>query len=322
MQMQKIEISWIEDRLKRISAQLIEAHRSGNEQVISHYAAQAGIAPAGPGQAKRLFMRVIQVFHPDRAGLFLQQVSDCESRGDAQGLSRIEALLQFAAFSNAGGHSPRGRAHGETRQEGRGSARTASSRGWASRGDDSDDIYEEEYGYDEDDFDDSESTDAADYERDPYDTEDEEEFFEGSFMEALKREVFGNLDLYPSKAEIEQYEGELDLSDYAINDLSGAEFCKNITNLNLAANDIDNVWPLRGLAQLEFLDLSSNDLEDADELGNLVNLKEIDLSFNEIDDMRFLERMSSLTAVSVVGNPVRDKSVFDRLRAKGVLVID
>ncbi|MFA6507199.1 MAG: hypothetical protein WCT14_13965 [Treponemataceae bacterium] len=297
--MQKFDSAWIEERLKRISALLIEAHRSGRQDTISRYAQR--IAVVHSGSPKRQFMQLIQVFHPDRLAVYVKQVADHRSLGDDAGLQTLEKLLEYETFS--GTITRRHRTEP--------SARTYEEYG-----------FDETYSYGDDDFGFGEDT-ARDEEADfgDDDFEDADPFAEGTFMDAIKREFFGNLELYPTKFEIEQFEGELDLSDYDLNDLSGAEFCVNITSLNLAMNEIDNIWPLRELSRLEFLDLSSNSLENADDLGELIALKELDLSFNDIDDIAFLLKLPLLVCVSLVGNPVKDRSVLEKLRKRGVMVI-
>lgn len=298
--MQKLEAPWIEDRLKRIASTLIESHRLGDGETIARYAARIPDVARLP--AKRQFMRLIQVFHPDRLVVFVRDVAECRAREDASGLLKIEALLDYAETARPPARPSRER--GE-RYEFRGERET--------------------YEYGEDDFgygdEEQRNGEYENYECDDYEGEAEDPFAEGSFMDAIKREFFGNCDLYPTRFEIEQFTGELDLSDYCLDDLSGAEACVNVTSLNLAMNRIDNVWPLRDLANLEFLDLSSNELESADDLASLASLVELDLSFNAIDDVAFLLHMGALKCVSLVGNPVRDRSVLDRLAKNGVTVV-
>ena len=135
----------------------------------------------------------------------------------------------------------------------------------------------------------------------------------------MKRELFGNVDLYPDAADLAKLEGELDLSDYDLSDLEGIEHCRSLTVLNLSRNNIDNVFPLKDLIKLEALDLAENDLEDADALGDLTNLKELDLSANDIDDVAFLDRLPFLKYVDLTGNPVRNKAgAVDQPRGQSV----
>ena len=276
----------VEDRLKAIAAQLISAHRRKSHDLVIPYARQAGLPIEGQAP-HHLFMRTIQVFHPDRLTLIWNQVERAVHFSDQVALDGFVRLLRY---------------HPETV-----SMRTEVDF----------DQEEEVYGFDSDDFG-----------FDIHDTFDDEEFVgqawdpdEGTFYSAVKRELFGNLEVYPDVADLAKLEGELDLSDYDLHDLEGIEHCQSLTVLNLSRNNLDNVFLLSGLTKLEALDLAENDLEDADSLGALVNLKELDLSANEIDDVAFLDRLTALKYVDLTGNPVRNKAVIDRLEARGVIVI-
>lgn len=301
--MQKFESAWIEDRLKKIAAALIEAHREGNLDVLSRYAVRVSEIRKAP--PKRQFMRLIQVFHPDRLAIYVRQVADCRENGDEAGLKALESLFEYqppgkTAYAPIRSAPDRRKDYGNVADYG----------------------FDETYGYGEDDFgygeDDFEERDDDFEELDPGEMNP---FAEGTFMDAIKREFFGNLELYPTRHEIEQFEGEMDLSDYNLDNLDGAEHCINLSSLNLAMNRIDNIWPLQDLTRLEYLDLSSNCLEDADELKGLTGLLELDLSFNEIEDIAFLLELPALKCVSLAGNPVKDPGIIERLRKRGVMVV-
>ena len=296
--MQKFESDWIEDRLKKIAASLIEAHREGNLDLLSLYAMRVPEIRKAP--PKRQFMRLIQVFHPDRLAIYVRQVADCRAAGDEAGLKALESLFESVRSAPVRSAPVRRKDYGNVADYG----------------------FDETYGYGEDDFgygeDDFEERDD-DFEE--MDGDETNPFAEGTFMDAIKREFFGNLELYPTRHEIEQFEGEMDLSDYLLDNLDGAEHCINLSSLNLAMNRIDNIWPLRDLTRLEYLDLSSNCLEDADELKGLTGLLELDLSFNEIEDVAFLLELPALKCVSLAGNPVRDPLIIERLRKRGVMVV-
>jgi hypothetical protein len=144
---------------------------------------------------------------------------------------------------------------------------------------------------------------------------------EGTFLSAVRRAVFRTPGLYPGPADLARLTGELDLSAWDLHELDGIEHCRGLTGLNLAQNNLDNVFLLKDLVKLETLDLAENDLEDADALGGLVNLRDLDLSGNEIDDVAFLVRLPRLRYVDLTGNPVRNKAVVAALEARGVVVI-
>ena len=276
----------VEERLKAIAAQLIASHRRHHHSLVLPYARQAGIAVEGQAP-HHLFMKAIQVFHPDRLVVVWDQISAAFLASDHRTLDQVIQLLRFHPEPAA---SPRKVVEFEDE--------------------------EEEYGFDTEDF----GFDIyADYAEDYGDGE--WDLDEGTFYSAVKRELFGNLELYPDAADLAKLEGELDLSDYDLHDLEGIEHCRGISSLNLSRNNIDNVFPLTDLIKLETLDLAENDLEDADALGGLVNLKELDLSANDIDDVAFLDRLPRLRYVDLTGNPVRNKAVIAKLETRGVIVI-
>ena len=275
----------VEERLKAIAAQLISAHRRKNHDLVIPYARQAGLNIDGQAP-HHLFMKAIQIFHPDRLALVWKQIDEAVATSDSKALSALGRLLEY--------HPER-----------------------VTRSPIDFEDEEEEYGFDADDF----GYDIhAEFEDEEF-TDENWDSDEGTFYSAVKRELFGNLDVFPDAADLAKLEGELDLSDYDLHDLEGIEHCQGLTVINLSRNNIDNVFPLSGLTKLEALDLAENDLEDADSLAGLVNLKELDLSANEIDDVAFLDRLVHLQYVDLTGNPVRNKAVIARLEARGVIVI-
>jgi len=259
----------VEERLKAIAAQLISAHRHHNHDLVIPYAEQAGLTVTGQAP-HHLFMKAIQVYHPDRLSLVWDRIEAAVRASDLPALHTLAKLLEFHPDRPSPTRRP---VDFETE--------------------------EEEYEFEDDDWDPD----------------------EGTFYSAVKRELFGNLDLYPSPADLAKLEGELDLSDYDLHELDGIEHCRGLTTLNLSMNNLDNLYPLKDLIKLEALDLAENDLEDADWLGGLVNLRELDLSANDIDDVAFLDRLPHLRYVDLTGNPVKNKALIQRLEDRGVIVI-
>jgi len=275
----------VEERLKAISAQLITAHRRHDHALVVPYARQAGLAVEGQAP-HHLFMKTIQVFHPDRLHVIWERVEAALRSGSSREVDAVTQLLEW--------RSPTASRTRVVFEE------------------------EEEYGFDEEDFGyDVHVTDEDDL----FEFGDEGDEGHGTFYYAVKRALFGNLEFYPDPADLARLEGELDLSDWDLHDLEGIEHCRGLTVFNLSRNNIDNVYPLKDLVKLEALDLAENDLEDADWLGSLVNLRELDLSANDIDDVAFLARLPLLKYVDLTGNPVRTRSVLDGLEARGVIVI-
>jgi hypothetical protein len=276
----------VEERMKAIAAQLIAAHRRNRHDLVLPYARQAGLVLEGQAP-HHLFMKTIQVFHPDRLTLVWDRIHRAVQSSDQR---ELEALTQFLRL-HPDPHNP---------------ARVV---------EDFEDE-EETYGFDEEDF-------GFDVHEEEWDEDLEPDWDDDSntFYGVVKREMFGSLELYPSAVDLGRIEGELDLSDRDLDDLEGIEYCRGLTALNLSRNNLDNLYCLKDLIKLETLDLAENDLEDADDLGGLVNLRELDLSANEIEDVAFLDRLTNLVYVDLTGNPVRNKAVLARLEARGVIVI-
>jgi Leucine-rich repeat (LRR) protein len=294
----------VEERLKLISGALIAAYRDGNRAFLVKYAAQGGIPPGEvPEGTGKLFMRVIQIYHPDRLNVVMGRIESEIVASAAEGPDKAEGKLsELRKFLSLAEPAARPRARDiayEAPEEEYGYGSEDPGYGEESWG---------EEGFGEEDF------------------GDEEEAYESDgaidVLEAIKRAYLGNLDAFPSPLELEMMEGDLDLSDREIEELDGAEYLKCVSSLNLAGNRIQNLYPLREMKSLEYLDLSGNLIEDADDLACLESLAELDLSENEIEDFAFLERMPSLRCVNVMGNPgAGNRAAFDRLTEAGVLVI-
>lgn len=278
-------------RLKEISVDIIERYRSNDRSGLSFYAELLGIDQAAG--LSRLFAHIIQHYHPDKLAKISNEIDQHFQGNRLEELVRLRNTFIFD-----------------------GPVRDTAYRHDAA----ADETYEygdEDFGYDE----------KTDYEEDGYRDEARDEFDEAyddheqGFIDALTRLIFGNLDLTLTIEDVQDLEGELDLSDYDIVDLKGAEHCMNISSLNLSGNDIRNINPLSRLIQLESLFLSGNRIRTINGLAGLTNLKELDLSFNEIEDISVLRKLDNLLYVSLLGNQVRDTATIKELTDRGVLVV-
>lgn len=90
---------------------------------------------------------------------------------------------------------------------------------------------------------------------------------------------------------------EIDARDSNIADLSGLEYCINLTVLNLNNNYISDVSPLSGLTNLYLLSLQNNRIVDIMPLANNLGLGEgdiISLNGNPLDDQSKLLGITAL----------------------------
>ena len=279
-------------RLKEITVDIIARYRARDLDGLSFYAELLGIEPS-ENSAGRMFARVIQHYHPDKLTKILNEIELHFRNNSLEELARMKNIFIFEIPV----------------------------RPIACRDDrPADETYaysDDDFGYDEkavyeEDIDDAKETDEFD------EAYDEHEY---GFIEALTRMIIGNLDIILTIEDAQSLEGELDLSDYDIVDLNGAEHCMNISSLNLSGNHISGIGPLSRLTQLESLFLSGNRIRNINALADLANLKELDLSFNEIEDISVLKKLEGLLYVNLLGNPVRDTGTIRELTVRGVLVV-
>lgn len=91
-----------------------------------------------------------------------------------------------------------------------------------------------------------------------------------------------------------------------IADISGIEYCINLTDLNLQDNFISDIGPLSGLTNLTVLNLGSNSISDISPLSGLTNLTGLDLALNSVSDLSPLSGMTNLTWLFLYTNSISD----------------
>lgn len=119
-----------------------------------------------------------------------------------------------------------------------------------------------------------------------------------------------------------------------------------LSELSVGDNQLQDIFPLRTLTDLEMLNVQNNRLRDLEPLKALRKLKELDFSGNDVRDISFMEdtrllyridmrgnsvrniaplmKMVLLQSVELGGNPLDDVSraeIIPALRERGVLVI-
>ncbi len=278
-------------RLKEISVDIITRYKAKDRGGLSFYAELLGIDPSAI-DTSRLFAHIIQQYHPDKLTKIVNEIEIHFKNNKLEELVRLRNIFIFD-----------------------GPVQTVIVR--------HDSTVEETYEYNDEDFGYDEKTVYEDeaFEEERYEPDDEPDDHEYGFIEALTRLIFGNMDFAMTIEDVQDLEGELDLSDYDIVDLKGVEHCMNISSLNLSGNDILNINPLSRLTQLESLFLSGNRIRNINALAGLANLKELDLSFNEIEDVSVLKKLDSLLYVNLLGNQIKDTGTIKELTERGVLVV-
>ena len=101
----------------------------------------------------------------------------------------------------------------------------------------------------------------------------------------------------------------------SISDLSGLNYCLNLTELwlgsHLAAdkrtgNKIGDISPIQHLSQLQVLDLSWNPITDFTPLSQLVQLRELALRGNAISQVEFISNLPNLETLTLMGAEMSD----------------
>lgn len=301
-------------KLEELSIKIIDAHRGKKEALLRLYADSLFPEDRGKqGSGIRLFTKLIKHVHPDKLPFIRKQLEAAFEQDDFKLLDFYNKIL-FAET--------------EIKKQ---------------YGERFDFDYYEEYRYDEDEY-------GRDHYDDLYDEDYDEEFsvrgsgFDGDeepepeeddgftadikglremdFLDALKLELLGNLNLGLDPGDLQSLEGELDLRDYGLRNLEGLQYCRNITVLDLSGNALNSLYELSSLTYLTELYLSCNAINDLEPLSGLANLEILDLSGNDVEDLSPLLSLENLSFADLRGNPViKDKS-FLSLKKRVTILTD
>ena len=115
---------------------------------------------------------------------------------------------------------------------------------------------------------------------------------------------------------------EFTADDLAIVDLTGLEYCTNLTTLSLEGNQTDNISPLSGLTNLTWLSLYDNQISDISPTENLTALTALGLGYNQISDITPLSGLTSLTELDLDGNQTDNISPLSGLTGLTRLGLD
>jgi len=131
--------------------------------------------------------------------------------------------------------------------------------------------------------------------------------FPDSNLEVAIREAIGKPEGPIHTSELEGL-SFLAASRRDITDLTGLEYCTNITHLSLAYNQVSDISPLASLTNLTWLDLAYNQVSDISPLASLTNLTVLHLAYNQVSDISPLVSLTNLTWLHLGMNQVSDIS--------------
>ncbi len=98
-----------------------------------------------------------------------------------------------------------------------------------------------------------------------------------------------------------------------VTDLSGLEYCTNLTILNLDRNRISDISALSNLTNLTVLGLAGNQVNDISSLATLKDLEYLYLGENQIEDVSSLRSLNKLSVLSIYSNQISDISPLNSL---------
>ena len=151
------------------------------------------------------------------------------------------------------------------------------------------------------------------------DLNEEGDYAGPSFLSALKRRVYGNLNVDFPMYLLEDLE-EIEMADHELEYLDGIDACRYARAVDLSNNNLTDISDLAFLRQIERLYLSNNHVGLIDALSNLVVLQVLDLSFNDVDDLSPLFDLTHLSYLNVMGNRIPAWQL-EKLQLKGVTIV-
>jgi len=114
----------------------------------------------------------------------------------------------------------------------------------------------------------------------------------------------------------------LDASEQNISNLTGLEYCTNLTTLYLSTNQISDISALQNLTSLTVLRLYANQISDIGALQNLTSLTGLYLNANQISDVSALQGLTNLTVLGIYGNQISDIGALQNLTSLTNLYLD
>ncbi|MEN8157954.1 MAG: hypothetical protein ABFS10_13465 [Bacteroidota bacterium] len=285
-----LKLAYTAENLHLISSRIIDMFRDHRydalravQKVVNEY------TPLREEKINRVFSRLIMLYHPDRLNQSTLQMDEAYKRGDFEVLYAMSHILTVQNL--------------EPEKITVSAVIT-------------DEDLAEEFGWDE-------QADGFSYfhGQDGHDPELEDElgFTNHSFLIALKRRVYGNLNVDVPLYLLEDLE-EIEMADYDIESLDGIGACRHARVVDLTNNNLTDLTELGNLRQIERLYLANNHIGMIDSLSNLTVLQVLDISYNDVDDLSSLFDLTHLNYLNVMGNRIPEWQL-EKLHQKGVTVV-
>lgn len=294
---EKLKDAYTEKNLTFISSELIRLYKERQYDTILSIASRINFsADIKETRINRIFSKLIMLYHPDKLNFYLQEIEKLYKSNESDELFRYSHIFILLNKNDDVFETPLI---------------------------DMDDLFPEgqKWGYDEEDllyFTDLETSES--FNGDEPDSPIYTQTTSKDFFTALKRKEYGSLKNDLQFYHLEELEGSLNLADYEIEDLSGVEYCRNLSSLDLSDNSITDINKLYSLKLLKELYLSNNNIDEIGILYKLGSLKVLDLSGNQVEDIRSLYHLENLEYLNISGNPVPVEQL-EELSGKGVVIV-
>ena len=286
---ENLKDAYTPENLGQISGRIIGLFRDHRYDALRYMQKVVnGYTPCEEEKINKVFSRLIMLYHPDRISQMVARMESAYGRGDFEELYAMSHILHIQ--------------HLEPEQMAVSTVIT-------------EEDLAEEFGWDE-------GMDGYSYftgEGSAEEEYEEEEFQTYSFLTALKRRVYGNLNVEFPMYLLEDLE-EIDMADYDIESLDGIEACRYARVVDLSNNNLTDLTDLQELHQIERLYLANNHVGMIDPLSNLTVLQVLDLSYNDVDDLSPLFELSHLGYLNISGNRIPSWQI-DQIRSMGVTVV-
>lgn len=108
---------------------------------------------------------------------------------------------------------------------------------------------------------------------------------------------------------------KLTMSNCGLSTLTGLEFSKELTHLNLDNNAVRNIEPLAALKKILQINLSHNALNDLTAISALSTLTELNVAYNNLTTLSPITSMSGLQLLYADNNAITELNGFQHLTA-------
>ncbi len=291
----RLKNAYTEENLHKISSSIISSYKNKEYEYIKNiFNKICSIINSHEQNMNKIFSKLVMLYHPDKLKFYQDQIELFYKNKNLEELNQLIHI--FPVLEN-------------------------SKEKLKVLVDDYDFKKDFEGSYDENDFDEINEFNSGYPEDDEfYANIYEKEESDYTFLSALHLKEYGNLQVVIDQYYLETMEGDIELSNYEIEDLTGIEYCKNITSLNLSYNNLEEISRLSNLELLEEIDLSNNHINDIEVLKNLTNLKNIDLSFNKITTIKPLFELNNLEYLNIIGNKIPQDQIIHFTKKKIIVI--